>query len=145
MSDWSALVERAKAARQRAYAPYSDFLVGCAIESRDGQVALGANMENACYRLGVCAEQSALAAAQQAFGLENIVRLAIVGGPRQGAGDAGEGGGDPVTPCGGCRQAIMEAANRAGVDLAIVCCDASGDNRFETSIAALLPAAFDLD
>ncbi|QZH75075.1 MAG: cytidine deaminase [Erythrobacter sp.] len=140
MSDWSALVEAAKAARSRAYAPYSDFLVGCAIESRDGQVALGANLENACYRLGVCAEQSALAAAQQAFGLENVARLAIVGGPREGA-DKGE----PVTPCGGCRQAIMEAANRAGTDLAIVCCDASGTERLETSIAALLPAAFDLD
>jgi cytidine deaminase len=141
VSDWEALVERAKAARQRAYAPYSDFLVGCAIESRDGQVALGANMENACYRLGVCAEQAALAAAQQVFGLENVARLAIVGGPRDAGADAG---GDPVTPCGGCRQAIMEASGRAGVDLAILCCDASGGNRLETSIAALLPAAFDL-
>lgn len=140
-SGWSALVEQAQAARRRAYAPYSEFLVGCAIESRDGQVALGANMENACYRLGVCAEQAALAAAQQAFGLENVARLAIVGGPRQRADEAG---GDPVTPCGGCRQAIMEASTRAGADLAIMCCDASGANRLETSIAALLPAAFDL-
>lgn len=139
MSDPQALIEAAKAARLRAYAPYSDFLVGCAIESADGEVALGANMENACYRLGVCAEQSALAAAQQAFGLENIRRLAIVGGPRDG-----KGAGEPVTPCGGCRQAIMEAASRAGNDLEILCCDASGENRFETSIAALLPAAFEL-
>ena len=50
--------------RAKAYAPYSNFHVGCAIESVDGEVVTGANMENACYRLGVCAEQSALTAAQ---------------------------------------------------------------------------------
>ena len=51
------LVERARGAALRAYAPYSGFSVGCAIESVDGEVAVGSNMENACYRLGVCAEQ----------------------------------------------------------------------------------------
>src|SRR5688500_19458795 len=64
------LVERARAAALGAYAPYSRFSVGCAIESVDGRIAIGANMENACYRLGVCAEIAALTAAQQAFGLD---------------------------------------------------------------------------
>jgi cytidine deaminase len=59
------LVERARAAALSAYAPYSRFSVGCAIESDAGEVVVGANMENACYRLGVCAEVSALTAAQQ--------------------------------------------------------------------------------
>jgi len=54
------LLELARAAAAKAYAPYSKFKVGCAIESVDGDVVTGANMENACYRLGVCAEQSAL-------------------------------------------------------------------------------------
>lgn len=64
------LVDAARAAAAKAYAPYSGFKVGCAVESVDGQVVTGANLENACYRLGICAEQSALAAAQQAFGLD---------------------------------------------------------------------------
>src|SRR3954449_8040455 len=89
------LLELARAAAAKAYAPYSNFHVGCAIESTDGEVVTGANMENACYRLGICAEQSALTAAQHRFGLEKIRRIAVVGGS-----------GDMVcTPCGGCRQA----------------------------------------
>ena len=72
---------RSRARRQhKAYAPYSSFHVGCAVESVDGEVVTGANMENACYRLGLCAEQSALTAAQHAFGLDKVARIAVVGG-----------------------------------------------------------------
>src|SRR5438309_11326666 len=94
------LLGLARAAAAKAYAPYSNFHVGCAIESVDGDVVTGANMENACYRLGVCAEQSALASAQHKFGLHKIARLAVVGGADSTV----------CTPCGGCRQAILEAA-----------------------------------
>ncbi|MCB2065254.1 MAG: cytidine deaminase [Erythrobacter sp.] len=142
MSGAERLLAMARQARERAYAPYSDFLVGCAIESKDGQVVLGGNVENACYRLGVCAEQSALSAAQQAFGLENVRRVAVVGGPRHADPQVAS---DPVTPCGGCRQALAEAAQLAGEDIAIVCSDLSGDEVLETSVGALLPAAFTLD
>ena len=138
MSKASPLIEAAKAARERAYAPYSQFHVGCAVESADGTVALGANMENACYRLGICAEQSALAAAAQAFGLDKVRRLVVVGGPA----DSGEEAGTPVTPCGGCRQAIQEAAALSGHDIEIVCCDHSGKQTVVTTISELLPAAF---
>src|SRR3990170_8649744 len=101
------LVERARAAALRAYAPYSRFHVGCAIESVDGEVVSGANMENACYRLGICAEQSALSAAQHKFGLDKVARIAVAGGE-----------GEVVcTPCGGCRQAILEAAQLSGRDV----------------------------
>ena len=141
MSDAASLVAAAKAARDKAHAPYSRFHVGCAVESVDGEVAVGANMENACYRLGVCAEQAALAAAQQAFGLAKVRRLVVVGGPAA----AGEGQGDPITPCGGCRQAIQEAAALSGHDIGITCCDHSGTNQLETTIGQLLPAAFSLD
>lgn len=141
MSDVGSLIEAAQAARLRAHAPYSDFLVGCAIESADGQVVVGANMENACYRLGVCAEQSALTAAMQSFGLENVRRIVVVGGPRdEAAPSAG-----PITPCGGCRQAIAEAAQLSGQDIAITCCDREGEDTLSTSITELLPAAFTLD
>lgn len=140
MSDTAALIAAALAARDKAHAPYSQFHVGCAVQGADGQVAVGANMENACYRLGVCAEQSALAAAQQAFGLAQVRRIVVVGGPAQ----AGEAEGAAVTPCGGCRQAIAEAAALSGHDIAVTCCDHRGGNAFDTTIRALLPASFAL-
>ena len=74
------LLELAREAAAKAYAPYSNFHVGCAIESVDGEVVTGANMENACYRLGICAEQSALTAAQHKFGLDKVARIAVAGG-----------------------------------------------------------------
>lgn len=141
MSSEDKLVAKAQEARAKAHAPYSNFLVGCAVESTDGRIAVGANMENACYRLGVCAEQSALTAAQQAFGLENVARIAIVGGHRSDTG----GGNGAITPCGGCRQAIAEAAQLAGSDTQIICCDAVGGDRLHTDITSLLPNAFTLE
>ena len=78
------LVTLARTAALKAYAPYSRFHVGCAIESVDGEVVTGSNMENACYRLGVCAEQSALTAAQQKFGLRKVSRIAVSGGGIEG-------------------------------------------------------------
>src|SRR6476661_4568732 len=109
------LLDLARAAAAKAYAPYSNFHVGCAVESVDGEVVTGANMENACYRLGVCAEQSALTAAQHKFGLDKVARIAVAGGT------------DAIvcTPCGGCRQAILEAAQMSGRDLEVFC--SSGD------------------
>ena len=69
------LVALARQAALKAYAPYSRFQVGCAIESVDGTIVTGANMENACYRLGICAEQSALTTAQHKFGLAKVARI----------------------------------------------------------------------
>lgn len=126
------LLDRARAAASRAYAPYSGFNVGCAVESVDGKVATGANVENSCYRLGLCAEQSALAASQQAFGLDKVKRIAVVGGS-----------GDVVcTPCGGCRQAIVEAAQLGGRDIEILCGNGDGSAVERHIISELIPFAF---
>ena len=84
------LIAAAREAALKAYAPYSRFSVGCAIESVDGGVVTGVNVENACYRLGVCAEQSALSAAHLAFGLQNVARIAVAGGDGSGANLAGD-------------------------------------------------------
>jgi cytidine deaminase len=134
------LIEKARAAAMRAYAPYSRFSVGCAIESDDGEVVTGANMENACYRLGLCAEQSALSAAQHAFGLDKVARIAVAGGD----GSADSLSGEMVcTPCGGCRQAILEAAQLSGRDVEILCANGLGDRFERYSISTLIPHGFE--
>ena len=126
------LLALAREAAAKAYAPYSNFHVGCAIESVDGEVVTGANMENACYRLGLCAEQSALTTAQHAFGLNKIARIAVVGGR-----------GDMVcTPCGGCRQAILEAAQLSGQDVEIICGSGDGSATERYQIGELIPFGF---
>jgi cytidine deaminase len=133
------LITTARNAALAAYAPYSCFSVGCAIESVDGAVVTGVNVENACYRLGVCAEQSALSAAQLAFGLHNVARIAIAGGN----GSHGSLAGDMVcTPCGGCRQAIFEAAQISGRDIEIICSSGDGAEIARHSISNLIPHGF---
>jgi cytidine deaminase len=86
------LYERAVATAERAYAPYSNYLVGAAVRARDGRVSEGVNVENAAYPLGVCAEKVAIA-------------NAVVAGCRPG--DL-EGIGITASPCGGCRQWLYE-------------------------------------
>ena len=126
------LLALARDAAAKAYAPYSNFHVGCAIESVDGEVVTGANMENACYRLGLCAEQSALTAAQHAFGLDKVARIAVSGGE----------GAMVCTPCGGCRQAILEAAQLGGRDVEIVCGSGDGSAVEQHRIGELIPFGF---
>ena len=126
------LIALAHEAALKAYAPYSRFHVGCAIESADGEVVTGANMENACYRLGVCAEQSALTAAQHKFGLDKVARIAVSGGE----------GATVCTPCGGCRQAIFEAASLSGRDVEGMCASGDGSAVERHTIGELLPSGF---
>ncbi|WP_299322181.1 cytidine deaminase [Parasphingopyxis sp.] len=137
------LVALARSAAQRAHARYSGFSVGCAIEAEDGSIATGSNMENACYRLGTCAEISALTSAQQAFGLDKVRRIAVAGG-HIGA-DGTLTGAQSVTPCGGCRQAIAEAAALADHDIEIVSASGDGVTVSVSTISALLPASFSAD
>lgn len=133
------LIAAARAAALKAYAPYSGFHVGCAVLSVDGDVVTGANMENACYRLGVCAEQSALTAAQHAFGLDKVARIAVAGGTL----DDGELTGQlTCTPCGGCRQAILEAAHLSGNDIEILAVSGDGHEVEQHRISDLLPHGF---
>ncbi|HTK58309.1 MAG TPA: cytidine deaminase [Sphingomicrobium sp.] len=133
------LIAAAREAALRAYAPYSRFSVGCAIESVDGTVVTGVNVENACYRLGVCAEQSALSAAHLAFGLQNVSRIAVAGGDGSGAMLAG---GIVCTPCGGCRQAIYEASCLSGREIEIICSNGDGSEIEQHSISTLIPHGF---
>jgi cytidine deaminase len=133
------LIAAARTAALEAYAPYSRFSVGCAVESADGRVVSGVNVENACYRLGVCAEQSALTAAQLAFGLHNVTRIAVAGGNVQAGALFGEG---VVTPCGGCRQAILEASQLGGRDIEIICSSGDGKSIERHLLSTLIPDGF---
>ena len=133
------LIDLAREAAAKAYAPYSKFHVGCAVESSDGEIVTGANMENACYRLGVCAEIAALTAAQAAFGLDKVARLAVAGGHVENGSLAGEA---VCTPCGGCRQAIFEAACLSGADVEVISANGRGDQVEMRRISDLLPSGF---
>lgn len=93
-----ALFERAKLAREKAYAPYSRFPVGAALRTESGAVFAGCNVENAAYPLGVCAETSAISA-MIAAGEQKIAEILVLGpGPGR------------IAPCGACRQRIAEFA-----------------------------------
>lgn len=133
------LIAAARQSARDAYAPYSRFSVGCAIESVDGRVVTGVNIENACYRLGVCAEQSALSAAHLAFGLANVARIAVAGG--DGSGESLTGN-IVCTPCGGCRQAIFEASCLAGRDIEIICSSGDGTTVERHKLSTLIPHGF---
>jgi cytidine deaminase len=94
--DEQALLDTAAAARERAYAPYSNFRVGAALLAADGRIFVGANVENAAYGSTICAERVALPAAV-IQGVREFVALAVVGD-----------GDGPCTPCGACRQVLFE-------------------------------------
>lgn len=134
------LIEAAKQASKNAYAPYSRFSVGAAVETSNGKVFTGANMENASYGLTMCAEVGALQAATTAGELKNVRKIAIVGGPqRPGPAFVPR----PTPPCGRCRQLITEAAVVAGTDVEVVYADLKGELVRRRKISELLPDAFE--
>jgi cytidine deaminase len=129
------LFAAASAARKRAHAPYSHFLVGAAIRTEAGTVHAGANVENASYPEGWCAETSAIAqmiAAGDAGGARRIAMMCVV---------ADRIDGRLTTPCGGCRQRIAEFA---GPDTPVDVIDPSGQGK-TFLMRDLLPAAFALE
>jgi cytidine deaminase len=121
------LIEAAMAARLKAHAPYSKFLVGAAVRDEHGRVFAGCNIENAAYPQGWCAEPSAITGMIMAGG-KNITEVAVVGS-----------GPGFVTPCGGCRQKIREFAKG---DIKIHVCGENGNVNRTFTLDELLPASF---
>lgn len=132
------LVEAAREAARNAHAPYSRFAVGAALLLADGTIIPGANFENASYGLSLCAETVALAAANTAGRIRDVVAIGVIGGTVEGDTLAGT---DPVRPCGRCRQILNEAAQLGGRDIVVHC--GSADGVIERHLLSeLLPNAF---
>ena len=121
------LIAAACAAREKAYAPYSNFRVGAAVRDEHGRVHAGCNVENAAYPQGFCAEAAALAVMVLAGGRQ-CVEAAVVGA-----------GANLVTPCGGCRQRLREFS---GGSTEVHIADETGKLRQTFTLDELLPASF---
>ena len=120
------LLEAALAARSRSHSPYSRYAVGAAVLDEEGRIHAGANIENAAYPQGWCAEASALTGMVMAGGKRAVAVL--VSGP----------GPEVITPCGGCRQKLREFAQP---DLPVLAADPSGI-RAQWTLDELLPHSF---
>ena len=126
------LIQEAKKAREHAYAPYSGFKVGAALEAKSGKIYHGCNIENAAYSPTNCAERTAFFKAVYE-GEREFEKIAIVGGP------AGQEADDTCAPCGVCRQVMMEFCDPDSFRVIL----ADGRNRqLELTLAQLLPYGF---
>jgi cytidine deaminase len=108
------LLNAAKETAINAYAPYSRFKVGAAVRLESGKIVLGTNVENAAFPSGICAERSALSNASSNFPGDKPVALAIAALNESGLTT------DPVSPCGNCRQVIVEEEYRNGNNIRII-------------------------
>jgi cytidine deaminase len=121
--DYGNLIAKAMEVRERAHAPYSHFAVGAALLGKSGRIYTGCNVENASYGLSICAERTAVfkAVSEDERDFEAIAVVTEKG----------------VTPCGACRQVLMEF----GEDLQVIVADEAGGYRV-FSLQELLPEAF---
>jgi cytidine deaminase len=129
------LVIAARESALNAYAPYSNFKVGAAVRLESGTIVRGANVENAAFPSGICAERNALSSSITNYPDEKPVAIAI-------ASFAGnEFTGDPPSPCGSCRQVIAEEEVRTGYKIRIIL-SGKDKTRILESISHLLPMQF---
>jgi cytidine deaminase len=121
------LVAAATTVRERAVAPYSRFQVGAALLAADGRIFTGCNVESSSFGLTICAERTAVVKALSE-GARAFRAIAVV-----------TGAGEPTSPCGACRQVLWDQCR----DIAVVMATTGGALE-ETTLAALLPRAFEL-
>ncbi len=129
------LVESAIKATDNSYAKYSNFHVGAALLLDDGSVVIGANQENAVFPLGLCAERTAIFAAQAHYPERSILKLAIAAKNQNGLMSK------PVSPCGSCRQVILEMEERYNQPIRILLYGTDGVYAVN-SVKDLLPLCF---
>lgn len=132
-----ALLDEARRATYRSYAPYSHFSVGAAVQLEDGIIVAGSNQENAAYPSGLCAERTAVFFAGSQHPDIPIRRLCIAARDTEGHFLR-----RPISPCGACRQVLLEAEQRAGSDIEVLLYGTEGIY-IVRSIKDLLPLSFD--
>ena len=136
--DVQELVNKAKAATENAYAPYSGFMVGAAVRLQDGQVFSANNQENVCFPVGVCAERILLGYTHANFPTTPPIKLAIVARRAAGTNDYAT-----VTPCGLCRQSISEYEMKFDLPIELFMYMPSGEVLQVSGIDQLLPFKFE--
>lgn len=130
------LVDEAREATKRSYAPYSNFHVGAAIALDNGEIVSGSNQENAASPSSLCAERTAAYYAHSAYPGARFRRIAIAA-----RGTDGRELASPITPCGACRQALLEYEKLAGADVSAILVGAD-EIYILPSIKSLMPLAF---
>lgn len=135
--DISDLIEYAKKSAQNAYAPYSNFKVGAAVRLKSGKIVHGANVENAAFPSGICAERAALSNAVSNNPGDVPVEIAIAAITEKGYTD------EPVSPCGNCRQVLAEEEMKNGTPVRIILYGRKKTIIIERS-ADLLPLQFNI-
>lgn len=134
-NDEQQLVRKAMQATDNSYSPYSKFRVGAALRLADGTEIIGANQENAAFPVTLCAERTAIFAAQAQYPAQPIVALAVAARNENGFTE------DPVTPCGSCRQVILEIEQRYNQSVKIYLYGTRGVYVINT-VRDLLPLCF---
>lgn len=132
------LCEAAFEARKKAYAPYSQFYVGCALLLENGEIVSGSNQENAAYPTGSCAERTTIFWTSANFPGIKIKKLFVVGAPKDALKST------PIPPCGNCRQSILEYEVQQKEDIEIFFASMDGAIYKTSSIRDLLPFSFDV-
>lgn len=132
-----ALVEAACSASESSYSPYSKFMVGAAVLLDNGEVVKGSNQENVSYPEGTCAERCAVFAAGATYPRHSITSIAIAAQNEVGFTP------NPITPCGACRQVLIEAEHRAGHAIRVILYGRS-KVYIINSVESLLPLQFTL-
>ena len=129
------LIQTAIAATENSYSPYSHFQVGAALRLANGKEVMGANQENAAFPSGLCAERSAIFAAQSNYPDQPVTALAIAARNEHGLMH------DPIVPCGACRQVILEIEDRYKQPIRILLYGTGGVYVINT-VKELLPLQF---
>lgn len=133
------LVEESKSAMNNAYSPYSKFQVGSAVLLDNGQIIKGNNQENAAYPSGLCAERVALFYSGAQFPQNKIIAIAIVANNLK-VNDYNA----LVTPCGACRQVMVETESRQNSEMKIILSTNNGSGLIFDNVSGLMPFSFDV-
>jgi cytidine deaminase len=135
------LMAAARQATHKSYAPYSNFHVGAAVLLEDGTVFTAGNQENAAFPSGSCAEQSVIYWVGANYPNQQIKAIAVVARPGEARPDEYK----PVSPCGACRQSLLEYEHRQQEPIRLLMMQPNGGVVVSESISNLLPVKFDAD